>query len=59
MQFLLLHATDEYGNLYKPLLVYFFDKLPDQIDAIQKAVENLPSPIKSEAMCAVGNYCSP
>ena len=50
MQFLLLHATDEHGNLYKPLLVYLFDKLPDQMDAIQKAVGDLPSPIKSEAM---------
>lgn len=50
MQFLLLHATDEHGNLYKPLLVYLFDKLPDQMDAIQKAVGDLPSPIKSAAM---------
>jgi len=50
MQFLLLSATDEHGNLYKPLLVYLFDKLPDQMDAIQKAVGELPSPIKSEAM---------
>ncbi|MCR9134133.1 MAG: Rpn family recombination-promoting nuclease/putative transposase [bacterium] len=50
MQFLLLHATDEHGNLYKPLLVYLFDKLPDQMDAIQKAMEDLPPPVKTEAM---------
>jgi predicted transposase/invertase (TIGR01784 family) len=36
MSFLLLQATDEKGNLYKPLLVYLLDKLPDQMDAIQK-----------------------
>lgn len=56
MQFLLLHATDEHGNLYKPLLVYLFDKLPDQMDAIQKAVGDLPSPIKSEAMSILDAY---
>jgi predicted transposase/invertase (TIGR01784 family) len=50
MQFLLLHATDEHGNLYKPLLVYLFDKLPDQMDAIQKAMGDLPPPVKNEAM---------
>jgi len=50
MQFLLLSAIDEHGNLHKPLLVYLFDKLPDQMDAIQKAVGELPSPTKSEAM---------
>ena len=56
MPFLLLQATDEQGNLFKPLLVYLFDKLRDQMDAIQKAVEDLPSPIKSEAMSILDAY---
>jgi len=56
LQFLLLHATDKHGNLYKPLLVYLFDKLPNQMDAIHKSMENLPSPIKSEAMSILDAY---
>ena len=56
MQFLLLHATDEHGNLYKPLLVYLFDKLPDQMDAIQKAMGDLPPPVKNEAMSILDAY---
>ena len=56
MQFLLLHATDGHGNLYKPLLVYLFDKLPDQLDAIHKAMGDLPPPVKSEAMSILDAY---
>jgi predicted transposase/invertase (TIGR01784 family) len=56
MQFLLLHATDEHGNLYKPLLVYLFDKLPDQLDAIHEAIGDLPPPVKSEAMSILDAY---
>jgi hypothetical protein len=56
MQFLLLSATDEHGNLYKPLLVYLFDKLPDQLDAIHEAMGDLPPPVKSEAMSILDAY---
>jgi len=56
MQFLLLHATDERGNLYKPLFVYLLDKLPNQMDAIHKSMENLPQPVKAEAMSILDAY---
>ena len=44
------------GNLYKPLFVYIFDKLRNDIDSILEAMNDIPASTKSEAMSLLDLY---
>jgi hypothetical protein len=60
MQFLLLRATDEHGNLYKPLLVYlmsqvFLPKKLKDVCSLQTGYDYLPVSDGSKATLLQGN----
>jgi len=56
MRLFLIGSVDGQGNFYKPLAVYLFDKLREQIAEIQEAMNDLPTPLKSEAMSILDVY---
>lgn len=47
---LLLKAMDEHGNLFKPLVVYFFNKMKADEDRVQEIIVDLPDTIKPSVM---------
>lgn len=56
MQFFFFYVIDEYGNLYKFLFVYFFDKFLDQLDVIYEVIGDLFLFIKFEVMSIFDVY---
>jgi len=56
MRLFLIGSVDGQGNFYKPLAVYLFDKVREQITEIQEAMNDLPTPLKSEAMSILDIY---
>ena len=50
------YGINERGNLYKPLFVYIFDKLRNDIDSILEAMNDVPASTKSEAMSLLDLY---
>ena len=56
LRFFLLNGINEQGNLYKPLFVYIFDKLRNDIDSILEAMNDVPASTKSEAMSLLDLY---
>jgi hypothetical protein len=56
LRFFLLNGINEQGNLYKPLFVYIFDKLRNDVDSILEAMNDVPASTKSEAMSLLDLY---
>ncbi|NBC09233.1 MAG: hypothetical protein GVY26_18740 [Bacteroidetes bacterium] len=52
----LFSSIDERGNLYKPLVVYLFDKIPKDNASIQMVMNNTPAPHEAEFISILDAY---
>lgn len=56
MRFFLLGSIDEEGNLYKPLIVYYLNKIPGEIEKIEVIMSEIPAAQQPEFISALDAY---